>query len=136
MTKANEMDNERTRKLLDVDGVWGTLTRMSWLLSPPIMVLLVGFLVWTTRTIQTHESRFAAMDEWKDSRVADLKTLSDRTSAQDMQIENIRKTIEIKALNDTKMFTEISVKLDMLMDVLRQHMDNTARGKGVGSIPP
>jgi hypothetical protein len=116
----NDMSNS---KLGDLNNAWSLLARLNWLLSPPMFVLVIGFCVWTTQSLRTHGEQIAIINEWRSGRVIESVRIDTTLKEQYVRIEEMRVLWATKATVDAATFATVNTKLDMLLELVRKHID-------------
>jgi len=119
-----EMSNA---KLGDLNNAWSLLARLNWLLSPPMFILVIGFGVWTTQSLRLQSEQIAVINEWRIGRMAEWVRVETIDKAQDARIEDLRGLWTAKATLDAATFATVNTKLDMVIEMMRKHLDTTAK---------
>jgi hypothetical protein len=117
----------RNSKLGDLSNPWSILARLNWILSPPMFLLVIGFGVWTTQSLQTQSEQIAVINEWRASRMADHARLDSADKAQDIRLDDLRGLLTAKTTIDAAAFATMAAKLDMVIDMVRKHSESTAK---------
>jgi hypothetical protein len=123
MGKGCDLNDMSNSKLGDLNNTWSLLARLNWLLSPPMFLLVIGFGVWTTQSLRTQSEQIAVINEWRTGRMAEWVRVETIDKAQDARIEDLRGLWTAKATLDAATFATVNAKLDMVLDMMRKHID-------------